>query len=110
GWANGRLGVAVFFVLSGYLITTLLLREKDRKGRVSLTSFYQRRAFRILPLYYFVLLLYVGLYIVIGFGDRAADLRHSLPWFLTYMNDFRPGVLHGSTPYQQSWSLGVEEK
>jgi peptidoglycan/LPS O-acetylase OafA/YrhL len=109
-WANGRLGVAVFFVLSGYLITTLLLREHDRKGSVSLRGFYLRRAFRILPLYYVMLVVYVGLYIVVGFGDRAGDLRASLPWFLTYMNDFRPGVLHGSTPYQQSWSLGVEEK
>jgi peptidoglycan/LPS O-acetylase OafA/YrhL len=109
-WANGRLGVAVFFVLSGYLITTLLLREHDRNGKISLSAFYLRRAFRILPLYYVVFAIYAGLYIVVGFGDRADDLRASLPWFLTYMNDFRPGVLHGSTPYQQSWSLGVEEK
>jgi peptidoglycan/LPS O-acetylase OafA/YrhL len=109
-WANGRLGVSVFFVLSGYLITTLLLRERDRDGRVSLSRFYLRRAFRILPLYYLVLVIYVAVYIVLGIGDGAHALARSLPWFLTYMNDFRAGILHGSTPYQQSWSLGVEEK
>lgn len=108
-WANGRLGVAVFFVLSGYLITTLLLRENERDGRISVSGFYLRRAFRILPLYYVVLALYVVLYMGIGLGGRG-ELRHSLPWFLTYMNDFRPGILGGSTPYTQSWSLGVEEK
>jgi peptidoglycan/LPS O-acetylase OafA/YrhL len=44
-----RLGVRVFFVISGFLITTLLLREHERTGRISLAEFYKRRAFRILP-------------------------------------------------------------
>jgi len=44
-----RLGVRVFFVISGFLITTLLLREHERTGRISLADFYKRRAFRILP-------------------------------------------------------------
>jgi peptidoglycan/LPS O-acetylase OafA/YrhL len=47
--AYGELGVRVFFVLSGYLITILLLREQDRSSTISLSNFYVRRAFRIFP-------------------------------------------------------------
>src|SRR6187551_1792962 len=52
---QGWIGVHLFFVLSGFLITTLLLREHDRAGRVALVDFYLRRAFRILPVYFLVL-------------------------------------------------------
>src|ERR1700683_392352 len=45
----GPLGVQIFFVISGYIITALMLREHQRNGRVSLAAFYVRRAFRILP-------------------------------------------------------------
>src|ERR1700749_5223776 len=47
--ANGYAGVDVFFGLSGFLITTLLLEERDRTGRISLRGFYERRARRLLP-------------------------------------------------------------
>jgi peptidoglycan/LPS O-acetylase OafA/YrhL len=50
-------GVTVFFVLSGYLITTLLRREVDKSGTVSFRDFYLRRALRILPPFYIVLVL-----------------------------------------------------
>ena len=50
--ANGKLGVQVFFVISGFLITTLLLQEHGRRGSISLRGFYIRRAFRIFPAYY----------------------------------------------------------
>ena len=49
GFEGGFVGVDVFFVLSGFLITTLLLRETDRSGTVSISQFYARRARRILP-------------------------------------------------------------
>jgi peptidoglycan/LPS O-acetylase OafA/YrhL len=54
--ANAGLGVTVFFVISGYLITSLLLKEFDSKGSISYKHFYIRRAFRILPPYYFYFL------------------------------------------------------
>src|SRR5436305_15046694 len=50
GWpAGGTLGVDLFFVLSGFLITTLLLEEHARSGRISIRAFYVRRASRLLP-------------------------------------------------------------
>ncbi|MGB2610895.1 MAG: acyltransferase, partial [Isosphaeraceae bacterium] len=52
---RGFLGVDMFFVLSGFLIVTLLLRERDRTGSISLKKFYARRTLRIFPIYYLVL-------------------------------------------------------
>ena len=48
---NGEIGVDVFFVISGFLITTLLLNEEVNEGNINLQSFYIRRAFRILPVF-----------------------------------------------------------
>ncbi|QUQ66267.1 acyltransferase family protein [Kutzneria sp. CA-103260] len=103
-WLQGWLGVQVFFVLSGFLITTLLLREEGRKGRISLADFYRRRAFRILPVYFLVLLLTaVGLLVA---GEFFRDpLGHDFPLYLVFFNEFG----HGG-PYGQSWSLGIEQK
>ncbi len=57
---NGGFGVQLFFILSGYLITTLLLREEARYGKISLRAFWIRRILRIWPLYYLI--------VAIGFG------------------------------------------
>ena len=68
-FSRGFTGVNFFFVLSGYLITTLLLREEARKGRFSLTGFYRRRALRILPVYF----LAVTVSAVFWIGIRGQD-------------------------------------
>jgi peptidoglycan/LPS O-acetylase OafA/YrhL len=106
-WAplHGQVGVIVFFVLSGFLITTLLLRESHNTSRVSLTGFYLRRAFRILPLYYVCLLGYAVLVLVLKLDDGQAVFRRDLPLYLTYNNEFQHGSKFGHT-----WSLAVEEK
>jgi len=54
----GRLGVTIFFVISGFLITHLLLIEDAANNQISIKNFYIRRAFRILPVFYCILLLY----------------------------------------------------
>jgi peptidoglycan/LPS O-acetylase OafA/YrhL len=108
GPANGGLGVFIFFVISGYLITTLALREEATRGSLSLRSFYVRRACRIFPLYYLILLVYVVTSIGLNYRGHRELLESAMPYYLTYMNDFAPDP--ASMPYAHSWSLGVEEK
>src|SRR5690242_1943567 len=56
-YTSGRIGVILFFVLSGFLITTLLFKEKEGHGSIALKKFYLRRMLRVWPLYYLILLL-----------------------------------------------------
>jgi len=58
---NGALGVNVFFIISGFLITGLLIGEKENYGKISLKKFYLRRTIRIFPAYYFLLIVYSAL-------------------------------------------------
>jgi peptidoglycan/LPS O-acetylase OafA/YrhL len=103
---HGTVGVTVFFVISGWLITTLLLREEDRLGRVRLGAFYVRRAFRLLPVYFAVLaLVLVALAVAPGEGNGLAPMLRALPYYVTYQNEFAPSAAFGHT-----WSLAVEEK
>lgn len=107
-WLSGQTGVRVFFVLSGYLITMLGLREEDRRSKLSLSAFYVRRCFRILPAYYATLLLYCALIFWSGLSAGLAHapyFRAALGYYLAYANEFAPPA-----PFYQSWSLGVEEK
>lgn len=108
---SGGLGVTVFFVLSGYLITTLLDFEWERTATVSMRDFYLRRTFRILPLAYLILALVAALTLIgwIGVGD--VSVAGTLSQFLHFGNYFailRPDVhlMDGTSVY---WSLAVEE-
>ncbi|RYH52111.1 MAG: acyltransferase [Alcaligenaceae bacterium] len=106
-WWNsyaGWLGVYAFFVLSGFLITTLLLRERDATGAVSLTAFYIRRSTRILPLYYLVYFVVLGL--TYAAQAEAWDrMVAATPYYLTFMNEIAPFA-----SLAQSWTLGIEWK
>src|SRR6185503_13092808 len=112
-WAlagTGYLGVHLFFVISGFLITTLLLREKEDTGRISLRDFYIRRTLRIFPLYYTV----IGLYVVTVFlfEKNPADAREffgNLPFFLTYTSNWFV-QLEGRVIFYFAWSLAAEEQ
>ena len=104
---RGFLGVDIFFVLSGFLIVTLLLRERDQKGNISLKSFYARRTLRIMPLYYAVVLGSAAIFIGLRpDGATAQSLRSSLPYLLTYTTNWAivGGVL------DITWSLAAEEQ
>ena len=99
----GRLGVRVFFVISGFLITTLLLREQTRSGRISLRDFYIRRAVRILPALYVFLT-----FIAIANRRGLIDLPpNNLVYALTYTLNF---VRQGTWWTGHLWSLCVEEQ
>jgi peptidoglycan/LPS O-acetylase OafA/YrhL len=107
---NGRYGVAFFFAISGFLICTLFLREEAATGRIHLWKFYGRRALRLLPLYYVVLLLQAVL--VFGlhqYSPENQDLfRAKLPSYLFYYSNWLPTATQG--PFFCSWSLAVEEQ
>jgi peptidoglycan/LPS O-acetylase OafA/YrhL len=99
---DGHLGVNVFFVISGFLITSLLLQEEASKKTVSLKNFYIRRTLRIFPAYYFLLLFY---FIIQLFGIISMS---KLSWLMsiTYTKYFNY-KLDWYTAH--AWSLSVEE-
>ncbi len=111
---HGALGVVIFFVLSGYLITMLALREEKARGKLDFAAFYIRRTFRIFPLYYFVLATYAVLILGLKVSPGKAQVFvHSLPYYLLYFQEipfFRGAGQNSSFPFYQSWSLGIEEK
>lgn len=102
--SRGFVGVDLFFVLSGFLITTLLLREERAKGRFSLRGFYWRRALRILPVYLLVVGFAVGYF---GVLQGNYDLLGLLPYYLFFMANFLPEHVPLLDP---TWSLAVEEQ
>ncbi|WP_372733633.1 acyltransferase family protein [Nocardioides sp.] len=109
---QGSTGVTFFFVLSGYLITTLALREEAGSGHLSLTSFYTRRVFRIYPLYLVVLGIYCTLILGLGMApERRDSFVHSLPYYLAFLPEQALLGWQGvEPPFSGAWSLGIEEK
>ncbi|MGD0480553.1 MAG: acyltransferase family protein [Terracidiphilus sp.] len=115
---GGFLGVDVFFVISGYLITGLLLREIEQTGRLSLAGFYARRARRLLPASALVLLctiLACSLFLSplqqyrLGDSGTYTALYISNFWFLHQSTDyFAPAI--ATNPFLHTWSLAVEEQ
>jgi peptidoglycan/LPS O-acetylase OafA/YrhL len=104
-WLSGWTGIQVFFVLSGFLITTLALREESSAGRVSLRNFWVRRFFRILPAYLVVLLAMILTTYRRGGSDWTL-LQEALPNYWTFTNEFG----HPESPWMLSWTLGIEQK
>lgn len=101
---RGFLGVDFFFVLSGFLITTLLLREAARKGRFSLRGFYRRRILRIVPVYFFVVTA-ASIYFVLFKGQwQYAGL---VPYYYLFLANFLNTDIPLLAP---TWSLSVEEQ
>ncbi len=104
----GVVGVVMFFALSGYLITGLLLDETARNGRVSFNRFYRRRARRLVPA---LLVLVLGIVVVTltldPLGDRA-ELGRTVLFALTWTGDLPFG--HASAATFHLWTLATEEQ
>ena len=115
---GGFLGVDAFFVLSGYLITSLLLAEYATRGRISLPAFWGRRAKRLLPalLVVLVVVAVAGRYILpdteIGLlrGDALAALAYVANWRMIYRGSDYFAQNAAPSPLQHTWSLGIEEQ
>jgi peptidoglycan/LPS O-acetylase OafA/YrhL len=105
---GGHLGVDLFFVLSGFLITTLLLEERSATGRISLKSFYARRAQRLLP----ALALMLVAYLLIDAFKRHDGLRTAALaglYFGNFVQAFTNGSLY-HTGLEHLWTLAEEEQ
>jgi peptidoglycan/LPS O-acetylase OafA/YrhL len=99
-FAGGGIGVCMFFVLSGYLITTVLAREQAKTGSIHLRLFYVRRALRLWP----ALLVMLVVTVALGAPISSAAIAG------TYLTDISSIFGHGAEPYLHTWSLGVEEQ
>ena len=107
-FARGFAGVDLFFVLSGFLITTLLVREKQQNGRISLRNFWARRFLRLMPAYYLLLFGMLGAYLLFKPGDPdTTRLVDGFPIYALYLSNwFHPEANNlGIT-----WSLATEEQ
>ncbi|GEP34517.1 acyltransferase [Nocardioides szechwanensis] len=115
---GGFIGVDVFFVISGYLITSLLLREADKTGHISLSSFYARRARRILPAALLVTLATILLAVLFLDGARALSVGEQAIWVTFFAANIKFAAEETdyfaegapASPLQHYWSLAVEEQ
>ncbi len=116
-WMHGGFfGVEVFFVVSGFLITSLLIEERDRTRGTALKQFWRRRFRRLLPALVAVLFA-VGAWAALwGTAEQHSQLRHDYPWGIFYVANW--GQILSHTPYfgpsptllRHLWSLAVEEQ
>lgn len=114
--AGGGIGVQFFFVLSGFLITYIILEEKNRTGRLNLKNFFVRRVLRIWPLYYLmVLVAYTTPYILTHFlhlNSSAEGYEPQLWVSLTFLENYKmmaTGQHANVSPLSVMWSLCIEE-
>jgi peptidoglycan/LPS O-acetylase OafA/YrhL len=100
---DGATGVLMFFVISGYLITTLLLSEQRKRGSISMRGFYLRRAMRILPPLY----AYVIVVLLLGWAGRLPLDRIDILSALFFFHNYAPATMWS---LQHFWSLSTEEQ
>ena len=100
---SGHIAVILFFVLSGFLITYLLVKEKEKTGKISFRKFYMRRVLRIWPLYYAIILLS---YLLV---DSDYEFKTILLCLSIFPN-FAHAIGSGWHSSPQIWSIGVEEQ
>jgi len=117
-FSGGFVGVDVFFVISGFLITSLLLREQNKKSKIDLGTFFARRAKRLLPASFFVTIVtmlafsqvYSALEIKMLTSSAIASLVYlSNIWFASISTDYLQGGADAD-PFLHMWSLAVEEQ
>jgi peptidoglycan/LPS O-acetylase OafA/YrhL len=117
-WRGGFLGVDVFFTLSGYLITTLLLMERDATSRIDLKGFWIRRARRLLPAL-FLVTAFVAAYGAFFAeplelsslrADSIASLFYVANWRFIFSGQSYFSALLAPSPVKHTWSLAIEEQ
>jgi peptidoglycan/LPS O-acetylase OafA/YrhL len=114
GWSilkGGSVGVDIFFVLSGFLITCLLLEEWNRTGGINLKNFYVRRGLRLVPALTLVLATLLVLSNILFSPATATETRSTVPIALFYLTDFSASLwpFTGLGALRHTWSLAMEE-
>lgn len=114
---GGFLGVDVFFVLSGYLITSLLLLEHDRTGTLRLKNFWIRRIRRLMPALVLMVAAVLVLFPMLGVewppstrGDALAALLYVSNWWFVLRGESYAQAFEDPSPFQHTWSLAIEEQ
>jgi peptidoglycan/LPS O-acetylase OafA/YrhL len=112
---NGELGVTIFFVISGYLITKLLVLEREKTGRISLKDFYLRRIFRIFPVFYLYIIVIISLklfFIPTLFENYSiVGLAALYLWNYAHVFNFRASPSDNAfSIFGHFWSLAIEEQ
>lgn len=105
-FSGGDQGVTVFFVLSGFLITSLILGEITKQGHLDVRSFYARRLLRLAPALVAVVLVAGTVAAIRGVGRPAWDSLFALAYLTDFWQTFRPHL----NPLAHTWSLSVEEQ
>ena len=108
----GGLGVTVFFFVSGYLITSLLIDERETKGHIDLYKFYLRRFWRLLPPMFFFLMLSIMLVLLVNKHVKITDILAAIFYMANYYKIFfhfenLNGIV--TSPFNILWSLAIEE-
>lgn len=116
GFSGGFVGVDIFFVISGFLITSLILEEMAR-GDFSLRRFYERRARRILPALYLVLAVSMPFALALMWPDELREFGRYLVAVIFFVSNIRLWLSTdyfspdaALNPLLHTWSLGVEEQ
>ena len=117
-WMHGGFfGVEVFFVISGFLITSLLIDERVARGTNDLSNFWLRRARRLLPALGVMLLAVCAWTLLAGSAEQASQLRNDMPWAVLLRSQLGPdrrrgALLRAGDPplLRHLWSLAVEEQ
>ncbi|MCB0508469.1 MAG: acyltransferase [Bacteroidetes bacterium] len=112
----GQVFMTVFFVLSGFLITYILLREKQKHGTINFKRFYLRRAFRILPMYYLTVILMYWLYhkacgnIDIIHTPMCMELNERAIYYFAFLPNVAYAIEKTLPHISNFWSIGAEEQ
>ncbi len=117
-FSGGFLGVDIFFVISGYLITSIILKELKETGKFSFSLFYQRRIRRIIPALVFLMLFCIPFAWFILTPASFEDFSKSIIYSLGFTSNFyfwHTGLQYGTEsgflkPFLHTWSLSVEEQ
>jgi peptidoglycan/LPS O-acetylase OafA/YrhL len=110
---NGALGVNLFFVLSGFLITYLLINEKEKFSKIHILNFYTRRVLRIWPLYFLIVIIGFFIFpIVKKMMGASVHETATLPFYILFISNFQ--IIQKGFPDSVMlgvlWSVGIEEQ